>query len=160
MEYIYIGRIVNTHGIKGEIRILSDFDYKEKVFIINNCIYIGEEKRKEVINTYRKHKEYHMITLKGINDIKEVLKYKGEEVFIDKDNLKLNDNEYLDNDLINIEVYFNNKNIGTINDIKNNNGYKLFKISDKYIPYNSNFIENIDIKNNKITLKNVEELIK
>ena len=29
MEYIYLGKIVNTHGIKGEIRILSDFRYKE-----------------------------------------------------------------------------------------------------------------------------------
>ena len=32
MEYIYVGKIVNTHGIKGEIRILSNFDLKEEVF--------------------------------------------------------------------------------------------------------------------------------
>ena len=29
MEYLYVGKIVNTHGIKGEIRILSNFDKKE-----------------------------------------------------------------------------------------------------------------------------------
>ena len=33
MEYIKIGKIVNTHGIKGEIRLLSNFKYKEKVFV-------------------------------------------------------------------------------------------------------------------------------
>ena len=32
-DYIYVGKIVNTHGLKGEIRILSDFDYKDKVWV-------------------------------------------------------------------------------------------------------------------------------
>ena len=36
MEYIYIGKIVNTHGIKGEVRIISDFKYKNEVFKIDN----------------------------------------------------------------------------------------------------------------------------
>ena len=35
MELIKIGKIVNTHGIKGELRILSKFPYKEKIFIIS-----------------------------------------------------------------------------------------------------------------------------
>ena len=34
MREVYIGKIVGTHGIKGEVRILSDFQYKEKVFIV------------------------------------------------------------------------------------------------------------------------------
>ena len=46
MEYIYLGKIVNTHGIKGEIRILSDFRYKEKVFIKYFPIYIGKKHEK------------------------------------------------------------------------------------------------------------------
>ena len=36
MNKIYIGKVVNTHGIKGEIRILSNFEYKDKVFKVNN----------------------------------------------------------------------------------------------------------------------------
>ena len=39
MEYIYVGKIVNTHGIKGEIRILSDFKYKNEIFFIFNWGY-------------------------------------------------------------------------------------------------------------------------
>ena len=30
---VYVGEIVNTHGIKGELRIVSDFKYKESVFV-------------------------------------------------------------------------------------------------------------------------------
>jgi ribosomal 30S subunit maturation factor RimM len=39
MELIKIGKIVNTHGIKGELRILSKFPYKEKIFIKNMKLY-------------------------------------------------------------------------------------------------------------------------
>ena len=51
-EYIYIGKIVNTHGIKGELRLLSDFKYKDKVFLENRKIYISEDYICETINTY------------------------------------------------------------------------------------------------------------
>ena len=74
-EFIYIGKIVNTHGIKGEIRILSDFKYKDRVFLSNRRIYIGEERIEEIIDTYRRHKIFDMITLKGYNNINQVLKY-------------------------------------------------------------------------------------
>ena len=160
MEYILLGVIVNTHGIKGEIRIISDFEFKEKVFKIGNKIYIGEKREEKKINSYRKHKNYDMITIKGINDIQDVLIYKGKKVYFNKEDLSLNEDEILDSDLINIEVYYKENNIGVIEEIINNNGYKLFKMNDKYIPYNKNFIEKIDIKNNKIILKNVEEILK
>jgi ribosomal 30S subunit maturation factor RimM len=39
MKYVLIGKIVNTHGLKGEVRILSDFKYKDKVFIPEMNIY-------------------------------------------------------------------------------------------------------------------------
>ena len=52
MKYIIIGKIVNTHGIKGELRILSDFKYKDKIFKKGFPLYIGYTKEKEIINTY------------------------------------------------------------------------------------------------------------
>ena len=55
MKLIKIGKIVNTHGIKGEVRLLSKFPYKDKVFIKDMNIYI-DKKYKEVISSYRKHK--------------------------------------------------------------------------------------------------------
>ena len=85
MDYIYIGKIVNTHGIKGELRILSDFEFKEKVFIPGFSFYIGKEKRKEIVKTYRHHKIFEMITMNGYNDIDQVLKYKGDYVFVNKE---------------------------------------------------------------------------
>ena len=41
MKFIRIGRIVNTHGIKGELKIISDFKYKDRIFKNGFPIYIG-----------------------------------------------------------------------------------------------------------------------
>ena len=98
-NYVYIGKIVNTHGIKGELRILSDFDKKELVFKNNFNIYIGPSYIKETINTYRVHKEYDMVTLIGYDNINEVLKYKGLNVYINRDDLNLDNNDYIMSDL-------------------------------------------------------------
>ena len=58
MNKIYIGKVVNTHGIKGEIRILSNFEYKDKVFKVNNKLIIGDKTYE--IKSHRIHKGYNM----------------------------------------------------------------------------------------------------
>ena len=161
MDYIYIGDIVNTHGIKGELRIISDFKYKEYVFKKGNIIYIGKDKIKEEINSYRFHKIFDMITITGINNINDVLKYKGKKVFINR-----NDYEFdgvLDEDLINMEVLVNNKNIGKVKEIMKSPAHPiLVVINDKkriLIPYVDEFILNISLENKKIEVKAIEGLI-
>ncbi len=154
-DYIYIGKIVNTHALKGEVRIISDFEFKDRVFNINNNLYIGNNKNKETIETYRRHKNYDMVKFIGIDNINDVLKYKGNTVYILSSQLILNDDELLSDDLINIDAMYENIVIGKIKEYQNNNGNKIVKINDIYIPYNKNFIEKIDIKNNKIYFKDI-----
>ncbi len=149
MEYIKIGNIVNTHALKGELRILSDFEYKDKVFIIGNPLFIGRFKTKEIIETYRCHKNYDMVKFIGKDYINDVIAYKGEAVYIEKVSIKLNDDELLISDIVGMKVVYDNKEIGVIDDYRNDNGNKIIKVNDKYIPFNKDFIERID-KNNKI----------
>ena len=162
MEYIYIGKIVNTHGIKGEVRILSNFDKKEIIFKKDFKIYIGNSKEEHKINSYRKHKNFDMITLEDINDINVVLKYKGSKVYINRDDIKLNNNEYLLDDLLNLKIIYDNKEYGKVLDIFDNNGNTLLYISfekNYYIPYNEVYIKEVDLKNKTIHVNNVKDLI-
>ena len=163
MNYILIGKIVNTHGIKGELRIISDFPYKDRVFKNNFNIYIGKDKINEVINTYRHHKIFDMITLKNYNNINEVLKYKGSLVYINRLDLQLNDNEYLESDLLNFDIIINNNIIGKLSSFENHNKNKIIIVKNKekeiLLPYNSNLIENINLDKKEITYKNIEGLI-
>ncbi len=150
MKYIYVGKIVNTHALKGEVRLISSFEYKERVFKKDNLLYIGSSKDELKIESYRVHKQFDMIKFCGIDYINDVLKYKGCNVYIDEDSLKLKDDEILISDLINYEVYNEDKLIGKIMEYRNNNGNKLIKVNNKYIPYNNDFITKYDKINKRI----------
>ncbi len=158
MELIRIGKIVNTHGIKGELRLLSRFPYKDKVFIKEMNIYI-DKKNREVINTYRRHKNFEMITLVGYSNINDVLKYKGKNVYVNKDDIKL-DNNYLDEDLIGLSAYANDEYKGLVNNIERYDKTTLLIIvnGDKeyLIPYD--LIDRVDINDKKMYIKNIEGL--
>jgi len=156
MEYVYIGKIVNTHALKGEVRIISNFEYKEKVFKKDFNLYIGQFKDKEVIETYRVHKQYDMVKFKGIDYINDVLKYKGMSVYALKSDLSLNDSELLESDFSHMKVYSNGKEVGIITEYRNDNGNKMIRVNDKFIPYNKSFIEKIDKKNNIIYMRDIE----
>lgn len=152
-----IGKVVNTHGIKGEIRIISDFEYKNIVFQKGNHLYINNDEL--IINSYRVHKNYDMITLKSITNINDVLKYKGYDVYINKNDYKFNG--ILDDELIGVNVYFKNKKIGIIKQIQKGKMQKLFVIyngkKDILIPYVKPFIKNIS--SSKVELKEIEGLL-
>jgi len=51
-NYIEVGKIINTFGIKGELKVVSDFEFKDQVFAKEFTIYIGELKIKEIISNY------------------------------------------------------------------------------------------------------------
>lgn len=150
MKYIFIGRIVNTHALKGEVRIVSDFEFKDRIFKENTLLYIGENKDKEIIETYRKHKQFDMVKFKGIDYINDVLKYKGSKVYIDESILNLKDDEILISELINMDMYNDNKYVGKITEYRSDNGNNMLRVNNKLIPYNKDFITKIDKENKSI----------
>jgi len=158
MGYIYIGKIVNTHGIKGELKIISNFEHKELVFKKDVNIYIGNNYQKEKIVTYRHHKNYEMITLEGYNNINEVLKFKNNKVYVNRGEINSFDDIILKSDIIGMSAYIMKEKIGVISDIySTGNNYEVFEVknntSKKLIPYHKDFIESIDKENNTITFK-------
>lgn len=161
MDYIYLGKMVNTHGIKGEIRIISDFKYKEQVFKKGNLLYIGSDRIKEEINTYRIHKNYDMVTLVGINDINDVIKYKGKDVYINRDEYEFDGIIY--EDLIGLEVYEDNNLLGEVKNIMKSSAHPILVVTkdekDNYIPFIDEFILNVDVENKRIDVKLIEGLV-
>lgn len=156
--YRYIGKLVNTHGIKGEVRILSDIDYKDLVFTKGFNLYMGPKKEKETINTYRVHKNFDMVTFESINNINDVLKYKGEDVYVLKSDIE---GVITDEDYIGLDVY-TDKYVGKVTSILK--GYNDILVIEnetkKYmVPKIDNFIKDIDFENKKIIIENIKGLI-
>ena len=132
MDFINIGTIVNTHGLKGEVRILSTISFKEQVFLPHFVLYIDETPYK-IVN-YRKHKNYDMVVLEGITSIEEALLLKGKEVFIHRGDLK---DIFIENDYIGMEVYSIKGNRGMVTAIVRGPVYNYLEVhlKEKKIKY-------------------------
>ena len=161
MSYIYIGEIVNTHGIKGELRIVSEFKHKKLIFKNDFKVYVGKRKEELIIKSYRPHKIYDMVTFDGVKDINDAIAYKGDSVYINRDDIEVDD--YFHEDIIKCDVYHDDKLIGKVDGIMASSAHEILVIkgNDKnhLVPYIDEFIEKIDIENKKIYIKTIEGLI-
>ncbi len=153
MNKAYLGKYVNTHGLKGEIRIKSNFPYKERVFKINNEIIINN--KSYVIKSYRVHKGYDMVTLDGIGDINLIPFPKNTNVYIDRDKY-LSKKDYLDSDLIGFIVYNSKIEREVLDILFINDKKKLIKTKEGYIPFE--LVQNVDLENKRILIENVDGL--
>lgn len=161
-NFIEVGKIVNSFGIKGEVKIVSDFEHKTKMFKDGYPIYIGREKQKEIVNTYRIHKNFDLVTFKGYSNINEILKYKGKCIYTLRSDLKLKDNEYLLSDLIGYEVYDDDKLIGVVISYEKERNNTLLKIKGEksfYIPLIPIYINDVLVKDKKIITNKGSDLI-
>ncbi len=143
-----VGTVVNTHGIKGEIRIMSGGHFSNNDFL-KDFTTITIEDKEYIIEKYRKHKKFHQVFLKGFNNINDVEFLKGKSVFVNQ----VDDNFDLD-ELISRPVYLQDKEIGKVKSISYTKLYKIFNLdSGQAIPINDNFI--IKITKEKIEVKNI-----
>lgn len=161
MDFIFIGDIVNTHGLKGEIRIQSEFKYKDVVFKVGNKIYVGDNHDAVIIKSYRTHKNYDMVSFEDMNDINDVIIYKGESAYVDR-------NDYvfpgiLDEDVIGLDVIADGKIVGNVETIMKTDAHGILVIKGKkqkhLVPYIDEFIKNIDLDKNILELNVIEGLI-
>lgn len=156
MDKVFIGKIVSTHGIKGELKILSDFPYKNKVFVVDKKIIIDD--KEYTIKSYRVHKNFDMVTLNDYKDINEVLFLLKKNVYIEKDKLNLNDNEVLDEELITYKVLTNTGKVGIIKEIfKASETNKIIRVlfdKEVLIPYN--FIKKVDKDKKEVTVELID----
>ncbi len=154
MDKLYLGKITGSHGIKGELKLLSDFEKIELIkpgfsFYIDNEIY--------TLRTIRPHQNKYLITLNEWNNINEVLFLIGKDVYINRDELPLN-NQYLMQDLIGYKIIFK-KEIGIVKEIYINKKGYLLKVDNNhklyYIPFNNHFILDVKKEKKQIIVQNV-----
>ena len=158
-EMIFIGKSTSTFGIKGELKVKSDFNYLDKAYKIGNVILINNIEHK--ISGVRYHKNHVLLKIDNLENINDVLDYVGYNIYIKRSDLNLSSNEYLDSDLINSDVINDGINLGKVIDVIRGVN-PLIKVSGKvifYIPYVDEYIINFDLENKKLYTKNCENLI-
>src|SRR5574344_80470 len=161
-DYLLVGYICSTHGIKGELKIKSNIDHKELIFKPGNKLYMGNNYLPETITTYRVHKGYDMVTFNNYQNINEVLKYLKSNVYYKRSELNLINDDYMLEDLINFNVIDNAKIVGKVTNFVYNNLNTLLVITSKkdfYVPIHSNYIKKIDLKKKEIITDKIEDFM-
>lgn len=158
MKQVYVGKIVNTFGIKGELKIVSRFEMPSKVFKVNNKISINE--KEYLITNVRLHKNNYLVEVNNLKDINEVEYLIGYDVFFNKEDLNLNEEEYLISELVGFKVMDENDEFGVVTSYDDNKINPLIKVDNKfYIPLKGEFIVKIDKCQKIIYTKNIKGLM-
>ncbi len=169
MEYICIGKIVNTFGIKGELKIQSYSDFDAQRYKKGNTVYIRKDGKylPFAIASFRTHKGFSLVGLKDHLDINLVEKFKECEIYIDKAaRQKLPEGEYYRSDLIGLDAYSTEgEKIGTVRSVEETSGannYLRIEQEDGnevLVPYVKAFIQKVEPENHRILIQKVEGLL-
>ncbi|MFT9496451.1 ribosome maturation factor RimM [Anaerosolibacter sp.] len=167
-KLLKVGQIVNTQGIKGEVRVYPLTDYKER-FEELEWVYMDTDTEKKYFIEKVKYKSNLVILkFKGIDDINVAERFRDKYLTISKDNARaLEEDTYLITDLIGLKVYtVEGEFIGTVKDVIQAAGNDVYEISSVntagksiLIPAVGEFIKNVNLENDTMTVKVIEGLI-
>ena len=157
MEKLKIGKIVGTHGLKGELKIRSNSDFADKRFKKGNEIIISYQNQDLVykIITSRIHKGNYLVSFE---------KYIGSFVYGYKDDELLDADEYFYTDLIGMQVVSTEgTKIGPVTSIYDNTRHDILNIDHNgknvAIPYVDAFIKDVDVEKKIIVVMLIKGLI-
>lgn len=166
MDYILIGKVVNIHGIKGEVKI---YPYTDDIDNLSNIdkLYLDEKLSLEYnVENCRVHKNMLITKFKEISDPDVALKLKDKNVYIPKSDLEeLEEGTYYIFDLIGIEIFDMDQNkIGVLEDVQNSGANDVYEINTTdnkkiYLPAIHGVIKKVDIKNKKMYVDIMKGLI-
>lgn len=166
MEYTIVGKIISSHGIKGEVKIypltdnLNRFDYLKTA-------YIGDKKIKVKLEKVKYHKNLAILKFKEFNDINEIIPFKDNFIYVDEaEKVVLPENHFFIYDLVGSKVFDTKlKLIGILSDVIQGPSNDIYVIKDMekdkeyLIPAVKQFIVDVDIDNKKIVIDPIEGMI-
>lgn len=156
-QYIEAGKIVNTHGVRGEVKIQVWLDSPEFLRRFKT-IYIDAKPVKML--SARVHKGFVIVALEGVDDINAAMSLKNKTVHIDRADAKLGKGEYFLCDIIGARVENESGElIGVLEDILETPASSVYIVrgeSEHMIPAVPEFILKTDAEQGVITVRLIE----
>lgn len=164
---VEVGQIVNTHGIKGEVKVKSNSDFTETRFKPGETIKVkhNQDSIDFTIASYRVHKGFHMLTFEGIHNINDIEHLKGDYIYQERDHqdIELQENEFYYSDIIGCTVFDEDENpIGRITSIFETgaNDVWVVKGNKEYlIPYIADVVKDVDVENKSVHISPMKGLL-
>ncbi|WP_026906097.1 ribosome maturation factor RimM [Paucisalibacillus globulus] len=168
-EKLYtVGKIINTHGIRGDVKVLRVSDFEER-FDIGNTLFLvtGNKVVTElIIDGHRIHKGFDLVHFKGLDNINDVEHFKGSSLKIPESQLsELEENEYYYHEIIGCEVFTSDGvSLGMVKEILSPGANDVWVVKqqkgkDILIPYIEDVVVEINIELKRIVIEPMEGLI-
>ncbi len=168
-KYISVGKILNFHGIKGEAKVGYSKNRQDFVMGLTHVFVKDEHEYKQLnIESIRPNKNFLLVKFADIDDINSILKYKGALLFVTESTVRenLDEDEFLIDELVGMTAVdaSNSNKLGFVIGVSNNGASDLLSIKTNtkhicLIPFVKAIVPNVDIRNKKIFINNIEGLL-
>ncbi|UTX16192.1 ribosome maturation factor RimM [Bacillus velezensis] len=169
-RWFNVGKIVNTHGIKGEVRVISKTDFAEERYKPGNTLYLFAEgvcePIKVTVSAHRLHKQFHLLQFKEMPSLNEVEHLRNMVIKVPEEDLgELEEDEFYFHEIIGCEVVSEDGElIGTVKEILTPGANDVWVVArkgkkDALIPYIASVVKDININEKKIKIHVMEGLI-
>lgn len=165
-NYFVVGNIVNTQGIKGEVRVMPSVDDVSRFKLLDHIFVDRKGNIKEYqVENVRFHKQFVLLKLKGVDDMTTAETLKGTVVKITENMaIPCEEDEYYIRDLYDMEVVtVEGENLGVICDVIFTGANDVYAVrngdgKEILIPAIKDCIVKVDVENNLMTVKLLEGL--
>ena len=154
LQFIEAGEIVNTHGVRGEMKILSWMDSPEILCEFDRCRISGKE---YTIESCRVQKTCNLLKLEGVDTMEAAQAMRGRVVELFREDI--DDEVIFAAELIGVEVFTEEGSIGKIVDVLDYPGNSVYVVKGAYsymIPAVKQFILSTDLEANTMQVKLIE----
>ena len=154
LQYVEAGEIVNTHGVRGEVKVLCWLDDPEMLCEFDRCRIEGKEYTMEQV---RVQKTCNLVKLNGIDTMEAAMMMRGKTIELYREDI--DDEIIFAAELIGMEVYTEDKCIGKIREVLDYPGNSVYVVKGHYeymIPAVNQFILSTDMEGNRMEVKLIE----
>jgi 16S rRNA processing protein RimM len=169
-KWFNVGKIVNTHGIRGEVRVISKTDFHEERYKVGNTLYLFKEGVKQPIElkieTHRKHKNFDLLTFENYYNVNLAETLRDGILKVPESQLgELEENEFYFHEIIGCTVFTDSgEEVGKISEVLTPGANDVWVIKGKrgkdiLIPYIEQIVKEIDLTEKKVIITPMEGLL-
>lgn len=154
LPFIEAGEIVTTHGVRGEVKVLSWLDSPEDLCDFDRCRIDGRE---TAIESCRVQKTCNLVKLSGVDTMEDAQALRGKVLELFREDI---DSEIIfAAELIGMEVFSDDQQIGVVTDVLDYPGNQVYVVKGEHeymIPAVKAFVLSTDLNNNRMQVKLIE----
>ena len=157
-KFLEAGKIINTHGVRGEVRVQPWADSPD--FLLGFEFFYIDGAPVKVLSA-RTHKSYVIAALEGISDIDGAIRMKNKTICIDRDDVQLEGGRHFVADLVGLRAVdaLTGAELGAVVEVLSlpaNSVYVIRGAREILVPAVPDFVDEVDIVGGFIKLRLIE----